>query len=214
MVHANSASMGITRVLIVSFDGLRGDAVEAAPMTNVLGLMEKSAHTLTAHTISYSVTLPSHASMLSGMCQAKHGVDWNQLLYYRGYSKGTDLFDLTHAAGLKSVMIVGKDKLRQIAEPETTDVFEFHGTEASIGNAAVAQIPYGFDLMFIHFPSADDIGHKYGWMSNAQFKALREGDAALGQILAALDQYSLRATTLVIVTADHGGHDHTFTMVR
>jgi hypothetical protein len=202
---------GIERVLIVSFDGLRPDAISAAPMTNVLGLMETGAYTLTARTISYAATLPAHASMLSGMCLAKTGVDWNRLLLYRGYSKGTDLFDLTHAAGMRSVMIVGKDKLRQVAEPETTDVFLDRQIEIRIAQAGIGLLPFGFDLMFFHFPSADDVGHKYGWMSNAQLKTLREADAALGEFLTALEQEGLRETTLIIVTADHGGHDRVHT---
>jgi len=200
--------MAIKHVIIVSYDGLRPDAIEAAPMPILMGLMKTGAYSLTARTIKYAVTLPAHASMLSGMCQAKHGVDWDVATYHKGYSKGTDIFDLLHAAGMKSVMIVNKEKLRQLAEPETTDVFEIvDGEEAVTMKAAIEQIPSGFDLMFIHIASPDDRGHKYGWMSNAQFLALREGDAALGLLLAALDEYDILDSTLLIVTSDHGGHD-------
>jgi len=207
---ATPPSMGIARVIIVSFDGMRPDAIEAAPMPNLISLMNTGAYSLTARTISYAVTLPGHASMLSGMCQAKHGVDWDVTTYYKGYSKGTDIFDLAHAAGLKSVMIVNKEKMRQLAEPETTDVFEIvYGVESTIMKAAIAQLTTGFDLMFIHIGSPDYRGHGYGWMSDAQLKALQNGDAALGLLLEALDQQGLRDSTLVIVTADHGGHDRT-----
>jgi len=44
-------------------------------------------------------------------------------------------------------------------------------------------------------------------MSGEQLKVLREGDVALGEILAALEENNLLETTLIIVTADHGGHD-------
>lgn len=204
-----SAINGIERVVIVSFDGMRPDAIEAAGMTNLLELMKTSAYSLSARTISYPTTLPSHTSMLSGMCMEKHGMKWNGNNLYRGYAKGTDLFNLTHEAGMKSIMLVGKEKLRLIAEPETTDVFEVFWGEALIAQAAIKLIPNDFDLMFLHFPSADLIGHKHGWMSNAQFKALRDGDDALGAVLAALDENGMRESTLVIVTADHGGHNKT-----
>jgi predicted AlkP superfamily pyrophosphatase or phosphodiesterase len=200
----------IKHVIIVSYDGMRPDAIAKAPMPNLMALEQTGAYSLTALTIKYAVTLPAHASMLSGMCQAKHGVDWDVTTWYRGYSKGTDIFDLTHDAGMKSVMIVNKEKMRQLAQPETTDVFQLvYGVEATIMKAAIAQIPSGFDLMFIHIGSPDYRGHKYGWMSDAQFKALRDGDAALGLLLAALDQYNIRDSTLLIVTADHGGHGKT-----
>jgi predicted AlkP superfamily pyrophosphatase or phosphodiesterase len=146
--------------------------------------------------------------MLSGLCQSKHGVDWDVTTYYKGYAKGVDIFDEAHAAGLKTVMIVNKEKMRQLAEPETTDVFQIvYGVETEIMNAAIAQIPEGFDLMFIHFGSPDNRGHKYGWMSDSYLKALRQGDDTLKLLLDALDQYGIRDSTLIIVTADHGGHD-------
>lgn len=203
---------GIKRVLIISYDGMRPDAIAAAPMNNLLELMKTSAYTLTnARTIDYPATSPSHASMLSGLCMEKHGVIYNKYFMYMGYSKGVDIFDLAHAAGMKTVMIVSKDKLRQLAEPETTDVFEIRYGESAVAKEAVAQISQGFDLMFVHFAGADLRGHKYGWMSDPQLKVLRQGDEALGKILAVLDENNLRDSTLIIVTADHGGHDKNHT---
>lgn len=212
-----SAAERIKHVIIVSYDGMRGDAVVAAPMPNLMAMMRDGAYTTTARTINYSVTLPGHASMLSGLCQSKHGVDWDVTTYYKGYAKGVDIFDEAHAAGLRTVMIVNKEKLRQLAEPETTDVFKVaYGVETTIMKTAIEQIPLGFDLMFIHFGSPDSRGHKYGWMSDSYLKALRNGDTALGLLLEALDQYGIRDSTLIIVTADHGGHDreHPGTMIE
>ncbi|MBI5964803.1 MAG: alkaline phosphatase family protein [Chloroflexi bacterium] len=198
----------IKRVLIISYDGMRTDAIAAAPMNNLLELMETGAYDLTsARTIAYPATSPSHASMLSGLCMEKHGVIYDRYFIYMGYSKGVDIFDLAHAAGMKTVMIVSKSKLRQLAEPETTDVFEIRYGESAVAKEAAAQISQGFDLMFVHFAGADLRGHKYGWMSGQQFKVLRQGDEALGNILTALDENGLRDSTLIIVTADHGGHD-------
>lgn len=198
----------IERVLIVSFDGMRTDAIAAAPMPNLLALMEDGAYNLTtAITIAYPSTLPSHAAMLSGLCTRKNEVFYNRFFQYMGFSKGVDIFDLAHGAGMRTVMIVGKGKLRQLAEPETTDVFELRHEEATVGQAAVEQIDQGFGLMFVHFPSADQVGHMYDWMGGSYLLMLKNGDEALGRILAALDENGLRDSTLVIVTADHGGHD-------
>lgn len=203
-----SPAARIKHVIVITYDGMRGDAVAAAPMPNLMEMMRAGAYTTTARTINYAVTLPAHASLFSGLCQSKHGVDWNVTTYYKGYSLGVDVFDEAQAAGLKTVMIVNKEKLRQLAEPETTDVFQIvYGVETTIMKTAIEQIPLGFDLMFIHFGSPDDRGHNYGWMSDAYLKALRQGDEALGLLLAALDEYGIRDSTLIIVTSDHGGHD-------
>ena len=193
------------RVLIVSFDGLRPDAIEKAPMTNLIELMKSSAYSLAAQTILPSVTLTAHASMLSGLCPAKHTAYWDDYVPENGYALGADLFDLAHAAGLRTVMVVGKEKLRHVTEPESADVFIFNESDQSIGNLAEIEVQKDFGLMFVHFPTGDILGHEWSWMGAVQMSAYRAEDKALAQILAALDSAGLRAGTLVIVTADHGG---------
>ncbi|MCL4273697.1 MAG: alkaline phosphatase family protein [Anaerolineales bacterium] len=196
------------RVLILSIDGLRPDAIALAYMNNLLALMESSAYSLTAQTIRPSATLPAHVSMLSGQCPRKHGVNWNDYMPEFGYAQVTDLFDIAHAAGLKTVMYVGKEKLRQITEPESTDVYEFiPDRDLVIVERLLENFPADFDLMFVHFPTADWMGHLYGWLSPEQFSVLFRADQALGNLLAELDARGIREETLIIVTADHGGHD-------
>jgi predicted AlkP superfamily pyrophosphatase or phosphodiesterase len=205
----------IDRVLIVSFDGLRPDAISAAEMDNVIALMQNGAYTLTAQTIMPSVTLPSHTSMLIGTCPAKHIVRWNEYVPENGYAVGTDIFDLVHAAGLQTVMIVGKEKLRQITEPSSLDYFAFVDKtdkiedNYSIEQLAIQQINRGFNLMFLHFPDGDIQGHEYGWMSQHQLIAYSYDDKELGRILDALKQNGMYESTIIIITSDHGGHDTT-----
>jgi arylsulfatase A-like enzyme len=198
----------ITRVLIVSIDGLRPDAIDYAPMPTLQGLMKIGAYSLTAQTIMPSSTLPSHTSMLTGLCPSAHGVTWNSYLPEKGFAKGTDLFDLAHAAGLRTIMIVGKEKLRQVTEPASTDVFQWvNDLDPIIAKRAAQLIPDGFSVLFVHFPDPDLDGHNYGWMSFPQMFTLRRTDQALQTLLDALDKADMRANTLIIVTADHGGHN-------
>ncbi len=198
----------IKRVIIISFDGLRPDAIDKAPMPNLIELRDNGAHSpLNARTIDYPATSPSHASMLTGYCMEDHGVIYNKFFQYMGYAKGTDIFQLAHEAGMKTIMIVSKDKLRQMAEPETTDVFEVAYGEPAIQRAALPYLQEDFGLMFVHFAGGDNRGHKYGWMSGEYFKVLREGDAVLGEMIKTLKENNLFDTTLFIITSDHGGHD-------
>ena len=193
------------RVLIISFDGLRPDAIGKAPMTNLIALMQSSAYSLSAQTILPSSTLPAHASMLTGMCPSKHAVYWNDYVPENGYARGVDLFDLAHTSGLRTVMIVGKEKLRQVTEPESTDVFIFEEADETIGNLAEIEIKKDFGLMFVHFPTGDILGHEWSWMGAVQMSAYRAEDRELAKILAALDSGGLLTSTLIIITADHGG---------
>lgn len=205
----------ISRVLIVSFDGLRPDAIAQAKMVNVMSLMQTGAYTLTAQTIMPSITLPSHSSMLVGTCPAKHIVRWNEYIPSNGYALGTDIFDLAHAVGMRTVMVVGKEKLQQITEPASLDFFAFvDNTDKiedpySIAQLANKQISQGFSLMFVHFPNGDLAGHDYGWMSRKQLEAYADDDVSFGYILETLKNQAMYEGTLIIVTSDHGGHDST-----
>ncbi len=148
--------------------------------------------------------------MLTGLCPSKHGVDWNDYLPEKGYANGTDIFDLAHAAGLQTVMYVGKDKLRQITEPQSTDIFVYvNDRDLVVADRLIADFPQDFGLLFVHFPLVDGMGHSYGWLSSQQLSVAFRADQALQKILDELDVRGLRDETLIIITADHGGHDTT-----
>ncbi|HUG33725.1 MAG TPA: alkaline phosphatase family protein [Anaerolineales bacterium] len=199
-----------SRVLILSIDGLRPDAIALAPMPNLLALMQNSAYSLNAQTVFPSVTLVSHASMLVGVCPSKHGVNWNDYIPENGFAFGTDLFDIAHAAGLQTVMHVGKEKLQQVTEPSSLDIFTYvNDRDTVVADRLIAEFPGNFGLLFVHFPLVDGMGHVFGWMSSQQLSVAFRADEALGMILAELDARGLRDETLIIITADHGGHDTT-----
>ena len=197
------------RVVIISIDGLRPDAIFAAPMPNLITLMQSGAFSLGAQTVFPSVTLVAHASMLSGLCPSKHGVDWNEYLPNLGYAEGTDLFDLAHAASLKTVMYVGKQKLSQVTEPTSLDTYVFiNDSDTAFMGSLIANFPDDFGILFIHLLATDLAGHAYGWLSPQQMDVIRRADEALGMLLAELEARNLRGETLIIVTSDHGGIGH------
>jgi len=195
------------RVVIISIDGLRPDAILLAPMPNLMGLMQKSAFSLGARTVFPSVTLVAHSSMLTGMCPSKHGVDWNDYLPERGYAQGLDLFDIAHAAGLQTEMYVGKKKMKQITEPSSLDNFVLvNDSDAGLMDRLLEDFPQDFGVLFIHLVETDLAGHAYGWLSPEQISTIQRADETLGRLLAELDARNLRDETLIIVTADHGGN--------
>jgi hypothetical protein len=195
------------RVVIVSIDGLRPDAILLAPMPNLIGLMQSGASSLGARTVFPSITLVAHASMLTGMCPSKHGVDWNDYLPERGYAQGIDLFDIAHAAGLRTEMYVGKKKMQQITEPSSLDNFVLvNDSDSVLMDRLISDFPQDFGVLFIHLVETDLTGHAYGWLSPEQLSTIQRADEALGRLFAELDARNLRDDTLIIVTADHGGN--------
>ncbi len=198
----------ISRVLIISIDGLRPDLIDLAPMPILSALMQEGAYTLNAQTIHPSATLPAHASMLTGLCPDQHGVNWNDYIPDNGYAQGTSIFTLAKQAGLYTVMIVNKEKLRQITPPESTDIFLYvNDRDVVIAEQAAPILEKGFDLAFVHFATTDAMGHVHGWLSPEQLSVVRRADDAIGALLTVLDEAGLREDTLIIVTADHGGHE-------
>jgi predicted AlkP superfamily pyrophosphatase or phosphodiesterase len=200
----------VRRVLILSIDGLRPEAISLAPMPNLQKLMQTSAYTLSAQTVYPSVTLVSHASMLTGLCPAKHGVNWNDYIPENGIAEGTDLFDVAHAAGLETWMFVGKTKLKQItASTSLTGFVKGSDRDSELTDQLLAEFPEHFGVLFVHFATVDGMGHEYGWLSPEYLSVAFRADESLGRILAELDRRNLRNETLVIITADHGGHETT-----
>jgi phosphopentomutase len=144
--------------------------------------------------------------MLTGMCPSKHGVDWNDYLPERGYAQGVDLFDIAHAAGLRTEMYVGKKKLKQITEPSSLDNFVVIDSDSALMDQLITDFPQDFGVLFVHLPETDTAGHAYGWLSPEQLSIIQHADEQLGRLLAELDARNLRSETLILVTADHGGN--------
>jgi predicted AlkP superfamily pyrophosphatase or phosphodiesterase len=65
------------------------------------------------------------------------------------------------------------------------------------------------DVTFVHFPHVDNIGHTYGWGTPEQVIAVEDADAAVGAVLRALREAGTAGSTLIILSADHGGAGRT-----
>jgi type I phosphodiesterase/nucleotide pyrophosphatase len=190
------------RVVIFSIDGLRPDAlIQAAPI--LFGLAASGAYSWQAQTIMPSTTLPSHASMLSGYLPAVHGITWDDYRPERGAISVPTVFSAARAAGLRTVLVAGKEKFRQLDVPGMVQRFDLCASDdEQVASRAMGEALAGFDLMFVHLPQPDLAGHAQGWMSPAYLDAVAGADRAVGRVLAVLP-----VGTTVIVTADHGGHD-------
>lgn len=190
------------KVVLISIDGLRPDAFFQTSAPNLLALAQSGAYTWQAQTILPSVTLPAHASMLCGCPVETHGLTWNDYRPNQGVIQVPTIFSVAHAAGLRTVMVVGKEKLAHFNTPGDVDSYTFaRAGDQDVADQAMAQVEAGFDLMFVHFPNMDYFGHLLGWMSDRYLSALTQTDEAVGRLLAALPPQ-----TTIIVTSDHGGH--------
>lgn len=201
----------VKHVLIISEDGMRPDALTLERAPNHNALMRQGTTARTCDTINQSDTLPSHASMLSGFAAQDHGLRWNSLQPSKGYIHVPTIFSIAKAHGMSTAMFVGKTKLRHIARPGSVDHYErptflCSGVVKAAGAYLAAEHP---QVMFVHFADPDEYGHSDGWMSPAYLRGVEQSDRCLGQLMDSLAAAGMADSTLVIVTADHGGHNRT-----
>jgi arylsulfatase A-like enzyme len=196
-------------VVLISVDGLRPDVIfPHAP--NIRRMQKDGSHAVNARTISKSSTLPSHASMVSGVDFPRHGLAFNAYRPERGHIRFPTIFSVAQSAGLTTALFVGKRKLRHLLDPVTASHFEVGGVYCSRVNRLA--LPYlesaGSGVVFLHLSDPDGAGHRHGWMSAEYLAAVRRADRCVGDVVDALRRRGGLERTLVVLTADHGGHDH------
>jgi predicted AlkP superfamily pyrophosphatase or phosphodiesterase len=189
------------KVAIVSIDGLRADAIQMAGAANIIALAARGASTWNAQTIYPSNTLPAHISMLTGYAPEEHGVTWDDYAPTRGQILVPTIFAAARARGLRTAMVVGKEKFTTFRDTGTCDTWVLAAPD---DDDVAGRIPTALtarpDLLFVHLPDVDLVGHASKWNSEPYYAAVRRADAAVGRILSMLP-----VDTTVILTADHGG---------
>jgi arylsulfatase A-like enzyme len=186
--------------VIVSVDGLRPDAIVKSDTPNIQALAARGAYTWEARTIMPSNTLPSHVSMLTAYPPEVHRILWDEYLPARGRLTVPTLFTAVRAAGMRSVMVVGKNKFDCFKDTGAVDVYVIATGDDDVATRAAAEAQAGFNVMFVHLPEVDLSGHSKNWMSAAYLDRVVHADQAVGRLLSALPWW-----TTVILTADHGG---------
>jgi len=150
------------------------------------------------------------------------------------YSKVPTIFELASNVGYVTAMVSGKSKFSALAKPGTiTHLFlpkvdpavtiaswskpakspeelafsaQEHVADPVVVDEAVKFIEsFKPNFLFIHLPQVDTVGHAKGWGSPEQLEQIGKTDVLVGQVLAALDHAGVRESTVVIISADHGG---------
>lgn len=214
------------RVVMVSIDGLRADAVAHAP--TLRRLLDEGAGTLDARTDpQHTYTIPNHLCMVTGRPvdgPAGHGytrnTDGGPTVHQVAGRYIPSVFDQVHDQGGSVLMLTSKPKLGQFGDwwgprhgaPDRERPDYGRGkvdrtivdSDEAIAEAAariLAEEPP--TLMFLHFRAPDSAGHAYGWLveeKSAYLDAVARTEANLAKVLGAL-----APSTLLILTADHGG---------
>ena len=200
-------------VFIVSFDGGKPAVMKVSKMPTVMKMKADGAGTFEARTVFPSITLVSHTSMLTGVGPAKHKILWNEWIPANGMVPVPTIFSLAKKQdkALTTAMFVGKQKFAHLFLPGSLDAFSMPGYSCRIVARQAADYIQQEkpNLCFIHFADSDGAGHEFGWGSSEQIKAFGDEDDALKVVMDAIKKAGIEKTSLVILTADHGGHAKT-----
>jgi hypothetical protein len=188
-------------VLLLFLDGfgyLRYEEAISAGLIPNMAALDEPLLGLTEYPPSTRV---GTAALLTGAASQVNGVDGR-----KGRSTEVEtLFDVAAAAGMEVVAVEGEALAFNLrgAEIQLSGDRDGNGsTDDNVLANALAALKDGMpDLLFVHFHGIDDAGHTYGPATPEEEATIREVDAAVGQLLAALP-----GDTLIIIFADHGMH--------
>ena len=195
------------RVLLILVDGMRPDSLTDLPVAQ--GIIKQSAYTMEAKTVFPSVTLPCHMSLFHSVDPSRHGTTTN--VYAPQVRPINGLCEVLAMNNKKSAFFYNWEELRDLSRPDSL-AFSYFCRGRTIGydvandiitNAASKYLEENYtDFAFLYFGYTDAVGHKYGWMSDEYMEAIDNSWNNIHKIINSLpDDY------VVIITADHGGHD-------
>ncbi len=193
-------------VVVLSFDGVRADALQGAWPEVLRG---QAAASWSARTVLPSLTLPAHVSMVSGVGPEVHGVRFNDWTPEMGRLTLPTIFTRVRGAGGGVVVLLAKPKLRFLVPadlPAEWLAFPRHRQAAVLDVAAQRFRQERPALLFVHVADPDDAGHRHGWMSAPYLAVVREIPALVERFLAQVRAAGAWEQTLLLLTSDHGGH--------
>ena len=215
---SESARPRTRRVVVVSVDGLASYAVTGEQMPVLTRLLDEGAGTLNARTaVERTVTLPNHTGMVTGRridpAGGGHGVTWN-VASARDVRPGvSSVFEAVSRSGGSSAVFVGKTKflMWDRSWPGAIDEFVVQPELPALTDSVVGDLrSQRRELVFFHIGLTDAAGHRSGWDSAPYDAAVRQADAALGEVVETIEGGArVGRETVLIVTADHGGEQGT-----
>jgi Type I phosphodiesterase / nucleotide pyrophosphatase len=205
------------RVLIVCVDGLRPDVLLLADAPHLRGLLRSGSYTLWARAVAEPAEPAPHVSMLTGVSPEPRR--WGSVTFAETREaaplRWPTLFDLAHRAGYTTALVGGRAAFGPVVAAAslddslnwTVDPGEA-ASDADVGRAAAGLLrEHRPQVMVVDLPGVGRAGRSTsaGWGSPGQVAAVTRADAAVGEVLATLEDAGLANSTVVLVTSDHGG---------
>jgi hypothetical protein len=202
------------KVLIIGIDGTMPSALAVARTPNLDILKSKGCYSVrvVSHPVTHSAA--SWSSLFTGVWGDKHGVnDPGNSFAGNHFAAYPSFYARLEAANSNlNTLAFARWAPMLTAVPEADVKLSFE-SDAAVTDATCRQLTNANpDVFWMLLLDVDSAGHSFGWgptVSN-YVRAIETADGHVGQILGALT-HRLSYTNedwLVIVTTDHGEHDH------
>lgn len=196
--------------VLLTIDGMRSEALQAAKCPNINGLSQKGAFTYHAQSVMPSITLPCFISIFHSIPPSRHGTPHNTFVPMARPVPG--LVDMAHDFNKKSAFFYNWEPLRDLNYPLSLsfslfkdNLYDGKDCDHFIVEQALFHIQdSAWDFVFIYLGSLDLTGHGHGFFSPEYTRQLEHLDSAVGKVL----DWLPKETTLML-TSDHGGHERT-----
>lgn len=209
------------RVLIVTFDGIRVDALAKARTPNIDKLIREGAASMATRNVIPTVTIPNYTSHLTGAGPEIHGVvdnNWEVNDYKieavqkdaDGYFPSSFSVLKEKAPDVKTAFFWNWKPLIKTYNPKSFDeTFCAEEDEyALLCDKAFDFISKNRDsrqFVFLYTGYTDNVGHRKSWMSDDYIKTIEEEDAKIGALFDKLKAAGLYDGTHIMFFSDHGG---------
>jgi predicted AlkP superfamily pyrophosphatase or phosphodiesterase len=213
-------------LILISFDGYRADYIERGFSPNLEALARDGVHAAAMRPAFPTLTFPNHYAIVTGLYPDHSGIVHNRIrdpvsgkrfVYSNPKTNwepfwwlGVPLWVGIERAGRHAATMFwpGSDVAIDGVRPQHWRAFDAAVTPDErvrqvLGwlDLPAAQRP---DFVTLYFEQVDHAGHHGGPGSAEVNAALREVDAALGQLLAGLEQRGLADTANLVIVSDHG----------
>lgn len=209
------------RVVLIGLDGIRTDGLQQAETPNLDRLFAEGAFSWTTRDVMPSVTLPNWTSIFLGSGPERHWVVENVWAPKKhkiapvtvdadGYYPSLFQVLKEQVPGVKTAYYWNWHTLINPINKKHLDEYNYERNDGFLDNYARA-----FDflklhrseptLVFLYDVHTDHAGHKHAWMSPEYLAAIKETDAAVGELVAKMKSEGIFDGTHFMFLTDHGG---------
>lgn len=209
-----------SHVILLALDGVGSDALQLSETPNLNRIISEGFIAPECRVVLPSVSAPNFTTMLTGVGPSEHGVssnDWRrdnrtvQPVVTGLEDVFPSIFSWTREQRPESVLHFFYEWRSMINFFETTvmDRVEHEADgETNFRNAMAAFFDEKPELMFLNVDETDAYGHRYSWESEEFLNKVNYYDSLIGEFTARLEDSGMIESTLLMITADHGGIQH------